>query len=723
MALKRYCIIAVLVIVALLLPIGGQVGAGQGNITLTLDWMMYGGYNRTYGYYVPTGYNSSGGPVPLLFSFHGLGSNGQAQEYLTSFAELAEQEGFIAVFPYATNIPGYHPILPTWLPNYGIQWNLDGPGSMQYYYDVDDLGFVSALVDKFTADYNITRGRIYATGMSNGAMFSYFLAMKLPGVFAGIAAVTSPMTLNMWEYDFDTDVGCPVTVILIQGTHDPIVPYDGLPNVTGSVDQTIDYWKDANNITTEPVETTFDGYPNDPTKVYRYVYGGGADNTEVILYKVDLGGHTWPGSYQYAPEAVIGKTSYEINATEKIWEHFEAHSLPPLPPVRRSPKVVTPGEEFEVKISFAAPEGAFQNINLTDSAPTGWTVSVNTTWPDPDADTAQTPAANQAQYIWNGPYNNNTWFTAVYKVKVPDDAAPGNYTFSGLLRYSVGANNQEAAVRGNTRVRVVDRYTLTVNSAAGGSVTMPGTGNFTYRGGKVVYLAATPSSGYKFSQWSGDNSTVQIVGTDPKYAIITMNGNYTITAEFEKIPPTVSTTTIYSGDVGTDSANLKMSYTMGGYGSVDVRFAYKKSTDTEWSNTSWTSRSAAGTYNQTVTGLSPATTYQYKAQLRYDSIVIEGAVKQFTTAAIPGGGGGGCFIATAAYGTPTAVQLNVLREFRDAVLLKSALGSRLVDLYYKASPPIAEFISQHDVLMTVVRELLVEPIVWLLKATSVIWHS
>jgi len=88
-----------------------------------------------------------------------------------------------------------------------------------------------------------------------------------------------------------------------------------------------------------------------------------------------------------------------------------------------------------------------------------------------------------------------------------------------------------------------------------------------------------------------------------------------------------------------------------------------------------------------------------------------------------GGGGGGCFIATAAYGTPTAKQLDVLRTFRDDVLLKSTVGSRLVDLYYKISPPIANFISEHNVVRTLVRELLVDPIVRVLEATGNIWRN
>ena len=84
---------------------------------------------------------------------------------------------------------------------------------------------------------------------------------------------------------------------------------------------------------------------------------------------------------------------------------------------------------------------------------------------------------------------------------------------------------------------------------------------------------------------------------------------------------------------------------------------------------------------------------------------------------------GGCFIATAAYGTDTAEQLDILREFRDGVLLPNSLGAKLVSLYYKTSPPIANFISQHEVLRTVVRVGFVDPIVAMLNWSHDLWSA
>jgi hypothetical protein len=236
------------------------------------------------------------------------------------------------------------------------------------------------------------------------------------------------------------------------------------------------------------------------------------------------------------------------------------------------------------------------------------------------------------------------------------------------------------------------------------------------------------------------------------------------------IVPTV--TTQAATDFLVYVATLNMNYTTGScYSPVQVRFAYKKAVGTQWSYTDWVSKTADGTNAETLTGLDPNTGYQFKAQLkrfackrtidqawfytawvsgtadytytevltglasrteyelkaqlRYPGNMIEGATCRFTTAA---GASIGfydlfCSIATAAYGTPTAEQIDVLREFRDVVLYKSTVGSQFVALYYRLSPPIADFIARSDLLRTLVRELLVDPVVWIVEATGDIWRN
>jgi hypothetical protein len=266
----------------------------------------------------------------------------------------------------------------------------------------------------------------------------------------------------------------------------------------------------------------------------------------------------------------------------------------------------------------------------------------------------------------------------------------------------------------------VRQYDLSISSTEGGSVTTPGEGVFTYGEVSVVGLAAEAEEDYRFVEWTCDVDTIADI-----YAAsttITMNGDYSITANFEAVP--LSVTTKAATNITAYSSALNMDYTVGGFSPVQVRFAYKKSADLFWSHTDWVSKSRSGTHAETLTGLSPDTEYDFIAQLRHNDIEIEveGTTLQFATdtRSTPPPSGG-CFIATAAYGTPTAEQIDVLREFRDVVLLESIPGSQFV--YYQLSPPIADFIAGNELLRTLVRELLVDPIVWVVEATGNIWHN
>jgi len=613
--LKKCWLITFLVIISMLVPTGGSVvladeqSAPEYTPGFHTGWMMQSSlvnstwvFNRTFTYYIPSSFTNSTA-VPLLFSFHGLGSSGAGQVSLTAFHALAEQEGFIAVFPDATALD---PADPRWsacngtlpnLPNAHIQWNMGAPGSLQYCAGVDDVGFVGAMVDWFKTYFNITASQIYATGMSNGAMFSYLLAANLTDTFAGIAPVASPMTLNLVAEDFEN----PVTMILMMGTADPIVAYNGSA-WTYSAEQTVDIWRNITGTTTGPFETVWGPTSSDSTKVHRYLYGNGTNGTEVMLFKVVGGGHTWPGGPQYSP--VVGAVTTHVDGSAMIWKH-----LPPL----------------KYYLAVRSSEGG----------------SVST---------------------------------------------PGYNTFANVL------------------------------SSARYAFFRPGSGNTT------VNLVATPGSHYVFLNWTGNVSTVANVTAASTTITIVPDRDYEVTANF-RLKQAPSATTNPATGVTTDGATLNMQYTMGEYSSVDVRFAYKKSAETGWSYTGWASKSASGTYAALVPGLSSNTTYDFKAQAKYIDRVTEGTILQFTTNPVTPPPTGGCFIATAAYGSPTAKQLDVLREFRNVVLLKSAIGAKLVNLYYRVSPPMANFISQHEVVRTLVRELMVDPVVWIVQATRNIWRN
>jgi len=270
-------------------------------------------------------------------------------------------------------------------------------------------------------------------------------------------------------------------------------------------------------------------------------------------------------------------------------------------------------------------------------------------------------------------------------------------------------------------------YALTISSTEGGSVTEPGEGFFTYGVGTVVDLVAEAEEGYRFVEWAGDVGT--IADAYAATTIITMNGDYSITANFEEISPSPVYPTVITKaatNITAYSSTLHMNYTVGDFSPVQVRFAYKKSEGLFWSYTDWVSKSGNVTYAESVIGLDSDTEYDFKAQLKSNDseIEVEGTTLQFTTdtPSTPPPFGG-CFIATAAYGTPAAEQIDVLREFRDSVLLENIAGSQFVALYYQLSPPVADFISGNSFLRTLVRELLVDPIVWVVEATGNIWQN
>jgi hypothetical protein len=249
----------------------------------------------------------------------------------------------------------------------------------------------------------------------------------------------------------------------------------------------------------------------------------------------------------------------------------------------------------------------------------------------------------------------------------------------------------------------VKQYDLIASGTEGGSVTTPGEGVFTYDVGTVVDLIATPAAGYRFVEWTGDVGTIADVHAAT--TAITMNGIYSITAEFvRQYDLTISSVAggtvttpgvgVFTYDTGT-AVNLVASPSEGYY------FAY-------WAGDVGT---IAGVHVE-------ITTITMNGDYSITANFVEGS-----STPPPWGSSGGCFIATAAYGTPSARQIDVLRDFRDDVLLKNAAGSQFVALYYRLSPPIADFIAGNGFVRTLVRELLIDPIVRIIEATGDMWRN
>jgi len=250
-----------------------------------------------------------GQPAPVVLVFHGGGGRAQGIAPHTGFSRLAEREGFVAVYPDGL----------------GHRWN-DGRG---YASTHDDVGFVRALLDSLRRELTIDPRRIYATGISNGAIFSYRLACDLPGVFAAVAPVAGAMPVALVSSCAHPE---PVSVLAMQGTADPLMPYGGggVARRRGrvlSAARSVAFWAAAAGCAAAPVTTPEpDVTPADGTQVRRTAYPGCRDGRSVELYTIEGGGHTWPGGPPVG--GAVGRVSRDVDATALIWAFFAEHPRP-----------------------------------------------------------------------------------------------------------------------------------------------------------------------------------------------------------------------------------------------------------------------------------------------------------------------------------------------------------------------------------------------------------
>jgi polyhydroxybutyrate depolymerase len=269
---------------------------------------------RTYRIHVPA--NVTTPAAPLVMMFHGGGGNARQIERFTRFSELADRAGFIVVYPQGI----------------GNNWN-DGreASNLKSQRDnVDDVRFVAAMLDEIADAYRVDPKRIYATGISNGAIFSHYLAAHLSARIAAIAPVVGGIADPFHRRFKPSD---PVSVVILQGTEDPLVPYAGGEVVAGgnrgkviSTVKTANMWVTHDGCAGEPqVETLPDKNADDHCRIKSSTWSKCRAGTEVVLYTLEGAGHTWPGGTQYLPQRFVGRVCRDIDATEAIWEFFRAH--------------------------------------------------------------------------------------------------------------------------------------------------------------------------------------------------------------------------------------------------------------------------------------------------------------------------------------------------------------------------------------------------------------
>lgn len=274
--------------------------------TLVTGSMQWEGRTRTYRIFVPAAY-TPGTDAPLVVGLHGGFGSGEQFRRDNGLNRALSARGVLGVFP--DGVAG---------PISGVRtWNTGNCCAYSQAADVDDVGFIEALVAKVQRRYDVDPLRIYALGHSNGAMLSYRLACDLPGVFAAIAPV---------EGAIDDTHGCQprhrMNVLIIHGRLDRNVPWDGGVGVGysqvdyASVTQAVDRWRRINHCT-GPWTVTVDG-------ALRTKDAQGCDpDGAVRLRALADGNHEWPGGADRS--FIAGAPSDALDATADALDFFLAH--------------------------------------------------------------------------------------------------------------------------------------------------------------------------------------------------------------------------------------------------------------------------------------------------------------------------------------------------------------------------------------------------------------
>lgn len=297
-------------------------GATEKNITVD-------GLERKYFVFVP---GAGRKPLPVVLVFHGGGANPRQMEKYTRFNEVAEKEGFAVIYPEA--------VAGNWNDGRGVEFVRSQKEN------IDDVKFVRALLDDVAAQHRIDRSRVFATGISNGAFISHRLAAEASDAIAAVAPVVGGMAPAVAE-NFNPEH--PVSILVIQGQADPMVPLDGGDvgfyggRKRGKVLPTkasVAKYVERNGIQGNPSATMLDADPKDGTSVEITRYPDGPYGAKVHYYLVNNGGHAWPGRPLYLSESVIGKASQEFSASEVIWDFFKS-----CPPRSEALKYTARGED------------------------------------------------------------------------------------------------------------------------------------------------------------------------------------------------------------------------------------------------------------------------------------------------------------------------------------------------------------------------------------------
>lgn len=279
--------------------------------------LQVGGRERSYDLHIPPGATDSR-PMPLVIVLHGAGGSGAVAATQTGFSREADRGGFVVAYPDGTDQP--RPFLKALGKPGLLTWNAGRCCGYAMESRVDDVGFLRAMVGEIERGNRIDRKRVYATGISNGAMMAYRLACEASDLVAAVGAVAGVVVTPCTPRT-------PVSVIQIHGAADENVPLNGgvgRKSITRThypaVAESLKLWTAADGCKAEPERS--DAAP----LVHLTDYRPCRNDTEVVYYLIDGGGHSWPGGERMA--SFLDPPSPAIAATPLIWRFFAAHPKP-----------------------------------------------------------------------------------------------------------------------------------------------------------------------------------------------------------------------------------------------------------------------------------------------------------------------------------------------------------------------------------------------------------
>lgn len=281
-------------------------------------FLKSGGLERSYEIFVPKDFSPQQN-YPLVFVLHGGGGRAKGMVRLTKarFNELANRDGFIVVYPNG----------------YEKSWN-DGARDtfgVARRLNIDDVSFFSDMIDNVKEKLPVDTNRIFAYGISNGGFMVQRLTFELPEKIKAIGVVAANLSVVQSQ---KANPKIPVPALFINGTDDPLVPYNGgfvtvLNNKRGevlSVEKSIARWKEIDGCSGKPEVFVYpDIKKNDGCTAIRKIWENPHNRKQkVIEIMVENGGHTWPGGRQYLPAGLVDNTCDDFNACDEIWNFFKS---------------------------------------------------------------------------------------------------------------------------------------------------------------------------------------------------------------------------------------------------------------------------------------------------------------------------------------------------------------------------------------------------------------